>query len=205
MLVSTGHTRILVAFSAAVLAATMAVTPALAAVTWTIQPGGVIAATSGRATFTDTKTGASFPCESVSARGTLHSGSGLPGADAGSISAVGFHTCTSPSLVFALRASDLPWRVNLSSYRAGVVTGSISHIQIHVVTTACHWVIDGTAAAASNGVITFRYSDSTGKLTTTGGNLHAYDARCLGVVRNGDPFTVSATFTLNPKQTITSP
>jgi 4-alpha-glucanotransferase len=57
--------------------------------------------------------------------------------------------------------------VSLSSYRADVVTGSISHIQIHVVTTACHWVIDGTGAAASNGVITFRYSDSTGKLTST--------------------------------------
>jgi hypothetical protein len=212
MLVSRGHTPILVAFSAAVLVATMGVTPALAAVIWTIQPGGVIAATSGRATFTDTRSEASFPCESVSATGTLHSGTGLSGADAGSISAVGFHTCTSPALVFSprlvfqVRAGDLPWGLSLSSYRAGVVTGSIRHIQISVTTTACHFVIDGTAAAASNGVITFRYSDSTGKLTTTGGNLHAYNVQgCFGIIRTGDPLTVSATFTLSPKQTIISP
>jgi hypothetical protein len=55
-------------------------------------------------------------------------------------------------------------------------------------------------------VISFRYTDSTGKLTTTGGNLHPHDVSgCAGLIGNGDPFTVSAIFMLSPKQTITSP
>jgi hypothetical protein len=204
--VSRRQVRILIAGTAAVVAATLGATPALAAATWTIRPGGATAARSGTATFIDTKTGASFPCKLVSATATLRSGSGLPGADSGSISAAGFHTCESPSLVWTLRAGDLPWQVNLSSYHRGVVTGNISHIQIHVAATPCSWVIDGTAATASDGVISFRYTDSTGKLTTTGGNLRAYDVSgCAGLIGNSDPFTVSATFTLSPKQTITSP
>jgi hypothetical protein len=144
----------------------------------------------------------------VSARGTLNGGSGLPGAGAGSVSAVGFHACESPSLVWTLRAGDLPWQVNLSSYRRGVVTGNIGHIHIHIAASlgACSWVIDGTAATADDGVISFRYTDSTGKLTTTGGNLHAYQVSgCAGLIGNSDPVTVSATFTMSPKQTITSP
>jgi hypothetical protein len=210
--VSRGQVRILIAGAAAVVAASLGATPALAAATWTIKPGGATVARSGRATFEDTKTGASFPCKSVTITATFQSGSRLPGADAGAISAVGFHTCTSPSLVWAMRAGDLPWKVNLSSYHRGVVTGKISHIQIHVAarlparSSPCSWVIDGTAATASDGVISFRYTDSTGKLTTTGGDLHAYHVSgCAGLVGNGDPFTVSAIFTLSPKQTITSP
>lgn len=210
------HARILVAGSAMVLVATLGVTPALAVATWTIRPGGAVAAKSGTATVGDTRTGA-FKCTSLSASGTLKSGSGLPGAGAGSISAFGFHGCTSPlglmqarriGLIFILRATDLPWHVDLSSYNGGLVTGAISHIHIHAATSACTWVIDGTSATASDGVIKFSYANSTGKLTllTTGGNLHAYRVRgCAGLINDGDPFTISATFTVSPKQTITSP
>ena len=43
-------------------------------------------------------------------------------------------------------------------------------------------------------------------MLTTGGNLHAYNVSgCAGILSNGDPVTISATFTLSPKQTITSP
>jgi hypothetical protein len=210
--VSRRQVRIVIAGAAAVVAASLGATPASAAATWTIKPGGATAARSGKATFEDTKTGASFLCKSVTATATLQSGSGLPGADAGSISAAGFHTCQSSNLDFALRAGDLPWKVNLSSYHRGVVTGNISHIQIHVAArltapaALCSWVIDGTAATASDGVISFRYTDGTGKLTTTGGDLHAYNVSgCAGLIGDGDPFTVSAIFTLSPKQAIASP
>ncbi len=58
------------------------------------------------------------------------------------------------------------------------------------------------------GRVTFKYTDSTGQLRvlTTGSNLHFYDARgCLGLVNDGDPATLSVTYTVSPKQTITSP
>jgi hypothetical protein len=86
---SNRNARILAAGCAAVLAATLGATPALAATTWTIQPGGAITATSGTVLVKDTKTGA-FTCRSATASGTLKRGSGLPGSRAGSLSAVGF-------------------------------------------------------------------------------------------------------------------
>jgi hypothetical protein len=44
------------------------------------------------------------------------------------------------------------------------------------------------------------------KPLATGGNLHFYSVSgCLGLFINGDPVTLSATFTVSPKQAITSP
>jgi hypothetical protein len=211
--------ELILAGAAMVLAATLGVTPALATATatWTIRPGSAMTARSGKATLDDTGSGNFFACKSLSASGTLKSGSELPGAAAGSISAVGFHTCTSPlgtvrprrvNLIFTIRATDLPWHVNLSASNNGAVTGTISGVRIRVETSGCRWVLDGTSGSASDGVIGFSYTNSTGKLAllTTGGNLHVYDVLgCFGVINNGDPFTISATFTVNPRQTITSP
>jgi hypothetical protein len=209
--------RILFAGCAAIWAATLGVTTALAATTWTIQPGGAFGAQSRTATFKDTTTGNRFTCTSLTATGTLKSDSGLAGSNAGSVSAVGFHTCTSPlslvgplrvGLVFTLRATDLPWHVNFLSYNAGVATGTVSHLRITVSNPGCSGVIDGTSATASDGLVRFHYTDSTGNLTvlTSGGTLHFYNVRgCAGLFNRGDTATLSATFTLSPKQAITSP
>jgi hypothetical protein len=216
--VSTRCARILFAGCAAVLAAALGATTALAATTWTIRPGGAITAKSGTATVKDTKNRQFFTCKSLSASGTLKSGSGLSGAQAGSISTVGFHTCTSPlgrfraprvDLIWTPRATGLPWHVNFSSLNGGVVTGTISHLQIKVSADgACSFVIDGTSATARDGMLRFTYADSTGRLAllTTGGTLHSYNVvGCAGLFNPGDPVTIGATFALSPKQTITSP
>jgi hypothetical protein len=69
-----------------------------------------------------------------------------PDGATGSVSAVGFHTCSSPlgpvyllrvGLVFTLRATDLPWHVNFLSYNPGVVTGIISHLRIVMSNPGC--------------------------------------------------------------------
>ncbi len=213
---SNRYARILAAAGAAVLAATLAAAPALASTTWTIQPGGAITTTSGRFTFKDRRTGSVLTCVSATASGTLKHGSGLPGARAGSLSAVGFASCTGPGisdsdLKVTFQATDLPWHVNLSSYDAatGVVTGAISHLQIMVLGNGCNAVIGGTSGTASDGWVPFTYTDSTGQLTVlaTNGNLHTWNvsAGCLGLVNDGDRARLGATFTVSPKQAITSP
>ncbi len=206
---SNRYARILVGGCAAVLTATLAATPALAATTWTIQPGGAITAASGDAVVKDTTTGTVLTCTSATASGMLKSGSGLPGSRAGALSAVGF-TCTVHPSDAKLQAADLPWHVNLSSYNAatGVLRGTVSHIRLTLSVDGCTAVIDGTSAAASDGKVAFRYADGTGRLRVlaTGGNLHYYDVSgCLGLVNSGDPVTLSATYTVTPKQAITSP
>ncbi len=136
--------------------------------------------------------GARVPVSST-ASGTLKSGSGLPGSQAGSLSAVSFVHCSGaggPN--FALHPAGLPWHVNFSSYNAakGVARGTISHIRIPESASGCSFLIDGTSATGSDGEVMFRYSDSTGQLTVlaTGGNLHFYDVSdgCLGLFNDGD-------------------
>jgi hypothetical protein len=208
---SNRYARILAAGGAAVLVAALAVPAALAeaiAGTWTVHPGGTITAMSGPVTVSDTVTGP-FRCVSSTASGTLKSGSGLPGSHAGSLSAISFVNCSNAGgQRFALHPAGLPWHVNFSSYKSGVVTGTISHMHINLTTTQCRALIDGTAATASDGKVAFTYADSTGrlKLLTTGGNLHLYHVMgCFGVLHDSDPVTVSTIFTLSPRQTFTSP
>jgi len=147
-----GHVRILLAGCAAVLAATLGATTALAATTWTIKPGGSTSAKSGNAIFIDTATGTKITCQSMTTTGTFKSGSGLSGSDAGSITGVGFNHCTGPlGVTISYRATDLPWHINVTSYKSGVVTGTISHMQIKMTGPSCAGVIDGTSATASDG------------------------------------------------------
>jgi len=211
---SNRYARILAAGCSAVLAATLAAAPAVAAATWTIQPGGAMTATSARPTLKDAKTGTVLVCASASASGTLKHGSGLPGPRVGSLSVVGFTRCTGPGhsdIVIILQAVDLPWHVSLSSYNAAtsVVTGTVSHIQIMLRGNGCTAVIDGTSDTASDGRVRFTYTDSTGRLTllAAGGNLHFWNvsAGCLGLVVTGDRATLGGAFTVSPKQAITSP
>lgn len=196
----------------AVLVAILGVTMVLAATRWTVRPGGPVSIKSGRFTLTDTTTGATESCQSSALGGALKSGSALPGTSIGSITTVGFTGCSLPPLgpPFILRARDLPWHLNLLSYNAttGVVTGNLSHLQIRFSFPSCTAVIDGTSGVASDGTVKFSYSDRTGvlRLRTSGGNLHSYNVKgCAGLINTGDSATISATFTVSPKQSITSP
>ena len=207
---SNRHAPILAAGGVAVLAATLGAAPALAATTWTIHPGGAITANSGKTVLKDTRTGIGLTCVSATASGTLKRGSGLPGSRAGSLAAVGITTCGGP-VRFHLQATDLPWHVNLSSYDAKteVVTGTVSHIQLTLSGDGCTAVIGGISGTASDGQVRFTYTDGTArlKLLAATGNLHFWNvsAGCLGLVNTGDRATLGATYTVSPKQAITSP
>jgi len=206
---SSRNASIPAAGAAVVLAATLGTPAALAAGTWTIQPGGGIQAASGLSTVADPRTGTDLRCASSSASGTLKSGSGLPGFHAGSLSAASFAACSSP-VIFRLRAGGLPWHLNLSSYNAatGVAWGTLSHIHLAMSGSGCNAPIDGTSAA-DDGRVVVRYTDSTGRLKvlTTGSNLHFHHvgSGCLGIVNDGDPAALHATYTVTPEQAITSP
>jgi hypothetical protein len=206
---SNRYARILAAGGAAVLAATLAATPALAATTWTIKPGGAMTATSGKTTFKDTTTGTVLTCASSTASGTLKSGSGLPGAGIGSVTAAAYH-CPTPSFSAKLMPRGLPWRLNLTSYDrdTGVARGMISGLQLALSYVSCSAVLNGSSGAASDGVVAVSYSSQADTLTIlrAGGTLHWYHVSgCLGLIKDGDPVTLSATYTVTPKQAITSP
>jgi|SRR5215470_1670351 len=184
--------------------------PAVAA-TWTVKPGGPTTATSGKATLTDTRSGVSLSCASSKGAATLKSGSGLSGTGIGSITSLAFTSCTGPGgLMFTVTNSHFPWSLNAVSFNSttGVTAGTITGIHSTLTGPSCSAVVDGTGATADNGMVSATYTNSTGalKVLTTGGNLHIYSVSgCFGLIHSGDPATFSATYTVSPKQAITSP
>ena len=209
---STWYARSLLTVTTAAVAAVLGVTTVLAATTWTVRPGGPVSLKSGRFMLKDARNGLSLICLSSALGGTLKAGSGLSGTTIGSITAVTFTNCSVPlGPGFTLRARDLPWHLNVSSYDAttGVVTGSISHFQmtLRFAGVSCTAVIAGTSGTASDGIVKFTYTNSTVKLKTltTGGNLHFYNVKgCFGEIITNDPAAIAAAYTVSPRQTITS-
>jgi hypothetical protein len=178
------------------------------AATWTVHPGGAITAKAGTTTLKDTKTGSVLTCTSSSGKGTVKSGSGLSGAGIGSITALGFTNCTGPlGLTFTVKTTHFPWKLNATSYKSGVTTGTITGIHATLSGPGCSAVVDGTGASANNGSVTATYTNSTGKLATTGaGNLHIYNVSgCSGLISSGDGSSFKGSYAVSPKQTITSP
>jgi hypothetical protein len=185
-----------------------AATNAGTAATWTVKPGGAITAKAGVTTLKDTKTGSTLTCKTSSGKGTVKKGSGLSGTGIGSITALSFSTCTGPlSLVFTVKTTHFPWHLNAVSFKSGVTTGTISGIHATLTGPSCSAVVDGTGATANNGRVTATYTNSTGKLATTGaGNLHIYNVNgCAGLINSGDGSSFKGSYTVSPKQTITSP
>ena len=186
----------------------LAATNAGVAATWTVKPGGAITAKAGTTTLKDTSTGSVLTCTSSSGKGTAKTGSGLSGTGIASITAMSFSNCTGPlGLTFTVKTSHFPWHLNAVSFSSGVTTGSITGIHATLSGPSCSAVVDGTGATANNGKVTAKYSNSTGKLTTTGaGNLHVYNVSgCAGLINSGDGSSFKGSYTISPKQTITSP
>ena len=106
-----------------------------------------------------------------------------------------------------MKTAHFPWHLNAKTFSGGVTTGSITGIHATLSGPSCSAVVDGTSATANNGMVTAKYSNSTGKLTTTGaGNLHVYNVSgCAGLINSGDGSSFNGSYAISPKQTITSP
>jgi hypothetical protein len=186
----------------------LAATDTGVAATWTVKPGGAITAKAGKTTLTDKSNGTTLSCASSSGKGTVKSGSGLSGTGIGSITALSFSSCVGPlGLTFTVHTTHFPWHLNAKSFASGVTTGTITGIHATLSGPSCSAVVDGTGATANNGMVAAKYSNSTGKLTTTGaGNLHIYNVNgCAGLIHDGDASSFKGSYTISPKQTITSP
>jgi hypothetical protein len=203
--------RIPLTAAAAALAATLGVTTALAATTWTVKPGGTVAATANKVELIDLKTGSIITCNS-SVTVILKSGSGLPGNNLGSISKAGFPKCVGAlDITYTLTASHLPWHFNAGSYNSSSGTTHVTITGIHAAIGGgipCIAVLDGTGASKDNGTISATYKNGTHLLSwsKTGGTLHFYKVQgCSGLIRSGDPAALAGTLSVSPPQSITSP
>jgi hypothetical protein len=195
----------------AVLAAAVTIglsgTPAMAATSWTITPGGSFTGLATTFQISDPATHTTITCNSATIGGTLKSGSGIPGAGAGSITSVNFGTCTAQNgAPFDIAAANLPWSINLSSFPVGdEPTGTIKGIQISSLGPLCKAIFQASNGAAA-GMAPFGFDDSTDTLTVgTADNLLVSNlSSCTGYFVPGDSIQTSANFVLMPRQSITT-
>jgi hypothetical protein len=203
--------RILLTGGATALAVGVSAGVALAvAITFSIHPGGNISASAGTTKLTDINSGAVLQCTSSKTTGTLKSGSGISGANLGSVKTLTFSGCTGPfGLTFTVTNSGFPWTLHGTAFNAtsGVTTGNITGIKSHLSGTGCSANVNG-ATAGSTGKVKVTYTNSTHKLKVlaSGGTLHVFNVNgCAGLLSNGDATQFTGTYTVSPAQTITSP
>jgi hypothetical protein len=198
------------AATAAVIGLGVGVAVAVNAITFTITPGGSITASAGTTSLKDVNTGSTLSCKSSSATGTLKTGSGIGGANIGSITALSVNNCTGPlGLTFTVTSSGFPWTLSGASFNAtsGVTTGHIAGIKATLSGPSCSASVAG-ATATTPGKVKVTYTNSTHKLKVTagGGTLHAWNVSgCAGLINTGDATQFTGTYTVSPAQTITSP
>jgi hypothetical protein len=192
----------------------MANTPAMAVATWTVRPGGAVTATSAELVLRDATSTSQVECPSLAVKATLKGGAGLPGPGVGSVMSMTTGTCVGPlDFTFTLTFRHLPFTLNATSYDpgTGTTTAKITGIHGTFVGPSCSYVLDGTGAGMDDGTVVVTYANGSHmlKLLTTGGNLHAYNVQggcsLAGGVSSNDRLTLSATGTVSPAQTITSP
>ncbi len=194
-----------VAFLTLIAGATSSSATPTATAEWTVTPGGNAVGTTSAFTLADLNTGNTIRCPDSF---PVHLRPHWPNPY-GTVTGLALSSCTSSlGLTFTLTANALPWNLNGTSFSAGVTTGTINGIDLTLSSSLCHAVVDGTSAGADNGQVTNTFTNSTDKMAilTTGSNLHFYSASgCLGLFANQDTATISASYTLSPAQTITSP
>jgi hypothetical protein len=181
--------------------------PGSSASDWAVSPGGSIMGTSGTAVLTDTTSGLTVTCTSSSLAGSLKSGTGLPGAGIGTITALDFTSCTVDGLTLSLSSGPVSWSLNAQSYdlATGVTTGTVTGIHFVISSSECSAVIDGTSGTADDGMVKVTYTSNTStlKILATGGNLHVWDVSgCLGAVSDGDSGTLSDSVRLGKPEAI---
>jgi hypothetical protein len=201
--------RIAFSTTTAILTVALGTGPAAAA-TWTVAPGGPFTGHAGTTKLEDTTDGNSLNCSGSVLSGRFKSGTGLSGANIGSITGGGkFTSCLGPfPLGYTITLRGLPWHVSVTVDHSGVIHGTISHVEITASLPACLFTIDGTAARAFDGIVHFSYSNPTRvlKLLPAGTNLHYYQVSgCAGIVNSGDSAAYLASYTLSPGQAITGP
>lgn len=161
----------------------------VSALSWTITPStGTWSAT------TVSPALGGITCTSGAASGTV-------GGSFNPVLNVNAHTwtgCTMSPMTFTFAAQGLPWHIQPTGATSGGVTPmSVTGVKIKL-SGICTVTVAGTSATTT-GTLTGTYSNSTHKLTLTGGNLHTWNIAgiCLGLLTSGGaiPYTADYTFT----------
>jgi hypothetical protein len=163
--------------------------------TWTITPGGSFVGIAGTTQLIIARNGATVTCTSSRLTGVL-----FPDGS-GQITTATFTGCTiAPSFTITVQAVG-PWPIQLISHNpvSGVTTGRITNVVATLSGPLC--------SARVSGLLDGTYTNSTAVLRPLPNNtlILGSVSGCFGLLRSGDSARLDATYTITPRQTITSP
>ena len=205
-----------IAGGAAILAVGLSATPAFAATSLTVKVTG-----GGNYTATTTKTvlsdnGVNVTCKSTKSAAASKASGSLPNATTkgnapvkvGTAAKLAFNNCTGPLGKVTTKVEALPYAVNANSVTnsKGETAATISGTKIAVSTTDCSFLVTGSAPGFytnSNHTLTMTSKSPVKGIVKAQLTVSKVNG-CLGVVKNGDHPTYTATYTVSPKVQIKS-
>ena len=188
----------------------MAAAPAFAtAATWTVKPGGATTGKAGKTIVTDVTAGQSVTCTSSNTKGSFKKGTGLSGAGIGTVTSLTFER------LFRARHEHLGDDHRDDAAQCALLQQDEEDREhdhhedpwVVVAPAGCSATIDGTGASAHNGSVKATYMQ---RHRQAEGAQHR-EQRCTCTtstarrINNGDAVNFTTTYTLTPKQVITSP
>jgi len=220
---------ILISGAAAVLAIGLTTTTALAATgsghagqsgasrsgSWSVSPMNIVEGgdSVGQTVLADSTTGGEINCKSEGVGYDIKGGMGLKGTVTGKLAGITmqFGGCTLPDGTAVTVTESNEWAMTGvrfdPSTNLGVTTGRWQGVDISFSSSTCSGVLDGSAAGANDGILTYHFFNNPHWLIIQrfGGNLHAYNVTgCTGIFGNGDPVTMH-TISTGTDIVITSP
>lgn len=206
--------RTLFAGTTAAAAALIAVTPAFAATSITVDnpnADGSYTAHSDSVSLVDTNTGARLACESSDAAGTILSGTySLPHTFPNGVTSLAFNTCTGPLGAATATSNTLPYGLTIESYpgsqpdgTAANGVGYVGSVNVHVVNGFCEFDVTGDAPGYYLNSGDLVLDPDTPGVTLPDGPLTVSNASgCFGVVSNGDQPAFTADYAVTPPITV---
>jgi hypothetical protein len=196
LLISAGVTALALGLTVtAARAASAGPSPAASVTRWSVSSGVQFDEPEnvGPTVLTDRSTGGKISCASVVSGMRHSSGMGLTGTLVSFID-MSIAECKLPDgTSVTVTPVKLPWTLTGGRFdpsrNLGVTTGRVHHVSLSFTSSSCSGVLDGTAAGANDGAVTYQFYNNPHWFIdrTWGDTLHAYNINgCSGIFSNGD-------------------
>lgn len=171
------------------------------------NPDGTVVADAGSSILRihDAGGDATATCGSSQDSGSVPNVTGSDGTPIGTITSADFHNCVLAGLFsLSVTTDGLPWNIDVVSQSGDVVSGEIIGIGANISGAGCTARIAGPGDTG-DGSVPFTYDNGTGQMTVgPGGNLTVFDVSgCFGLIADGDPAELLATYDITPPVQIT--
>jgi hypothetical protein len=182
--------------------------PARANLSWTVTPSGPATGSALDFKIIDAVTGQGIVCTNASLSGTWQSGNVTGGPALGTMTGGLLGGCEIGIYPVTVSSTFSAWRIYPTAYNSPIMALVVNGVTFGFRGPGCSGTVAGTTSSSAPGQVTGTHSNLTHKLTLgTSSQLRYWNvAGCGALVGSGDDnASLTATYTLTPALTITSP